>query len=180
MWYVVQAAAGQEDKAVEQCRNAIPAAVYGELFSPGYEYMWRHQGTWHMKLGVLFPGYIFIGSEKPEELEKSLEHIPGVVSPVCIGGGFYPIRKEEEDFLQSLFDETYCIRFSTGYIVDGKLIVEEGPLCGKSQYVTKIDRHKRFADITLRLFEQERKVRLGLEVPAKLTSGEYRRMKETA
>lgn len=178
MWYVVKTAVGQEKKAIEKCRNAIPVSVVTEMFSPTYEYMRRYQGTWHTIVGVLFPGYVFMESDAKEKLEEYLERIPDVVSPVCIGGGFYPISKEEEEFMRSLFDDTYCIRYSLGYLVDKELIVEKGPLRGKSQYVTRIDRHMRCADITLYLFQKERKVQVGLEVPARMTAREYEERKE--
>ena len=178
MWYVVRTVIGQEEKAIEKCRNAIPVSVATDLFSPSYEYMRRYQGVWHIIQDVLFPGYVFMESDAPKELEKYLEHIPDVVSPVCIGGGFYPISKEEEDFLRSIFDNTYCIRYSLGYLVDRELVVEKGPLRGKSKYVTKIDRHRRCANLTLHLFQKEIKVRVGLGIPARLTATEYQEMKE--
>jgi hypothetical protein len=53
-------------------------------------------------------------------------------------------------------------------------------LCGKAQYVTKIDRHRREADIVIHLFQEERKVQVGLKVPKRLTAEEYRQMKATA
>jgi transcriptional antiterminator NusG len=180
MWYVVQSAEGKERAAMEKCRKAISMTVATSIFTPSHEYKRRYQGAWHTKEGILFPGYIFVESSQPEELEKQLEQIHGVVTPVCIGGGFYPIQQEEEDFLRSLLDETYCIRYSLGYIVDGELLVERGPLQGKAHYVTKIDRHRRDADLVLRLFGKEKKVQVGLEVPGKITAEEYRRMKETA
>lgn len=179
MWYVVHTASGKETAAIEKCKNAIPDAIATRIFSPDHEFMRRYQGAWHIKVEKLFPGYIFIESEQPDELLACLEHIPGTVTPVCIGG-FTPIRKDEEEFLRGMLDETYCIRYSLGYIVDGKLIVEKGPLCGRSGCVQKIDRHRRVAHIVIHLFREEKKVEVGLEVPARLTAEEYSKMKETA
>jgi transcriptional antiterminator NusG len=180
MWYVLQSAEGKEIAAVEKCQKAIPSNIATSVFSPRYEFMRRYQGEWHIKEGILFPGYIFVESDDEGKLEEYLEHISGVVTPVCIGGGFYPIRDDEEQFLHSMLDETYCIRYSLGYIVDGELVVESGPLSGKAQYVTKIDRHRREADIVIHLFQEERKVQVGLKVPKRLTAEEYRQMKATA
>jgi transcriptional antiterminator NusG len=180
MWYVVQSAEGKELDAVEKCRKAIPSHIVSSVFSPRYEFMRRYQGDWHIKEGILFPGYIFMESDQPSQLEEHLSQISGVVTPVQIGGGFYPIREDEKDFLKSMLDETNCIRYSLGYIVDGKLVVESGPLSGKTQCVTKIDRHRRVADIILHLFQEERKVQVGLKVPRKMTAEEYRQMKATA
>jgi transcriptional antiterminator NusG len=180
MWYVVQSTDDKEIVAMEKCKKAIPSAIATSIFSPRYEYMRRYRGDWHIKEGILFPGYIFIESNQPQELAKHLEHISGVVTPVRVGGGFYPIRDDEEDILRSMLDETYCIRYSLGYIVDGRLVVERGPLIGKTQYVTKIDRHMRGAELMLHLFDKERRVQVGLEVPRKMTAEEYRRWKESA
>jgi transcriptional antiterminator NusG len=180
MWYVVQSAEGKETAAVEKCRKAIPSHLAGAIFSPRYEFMRRYQGAWHTKEGILFPGYIFVESDRPAELGECLGHISGVVAPVCIGGGFFPIRQDEEEFLRSMLDETYCIRYSVGYIVEGELLVESGPLLGKTERITRIDRHRRVADMVLSLFREEKKVQVGLKVPGKMTAEEYREMKATA
>lgn len=37
MWYVVQTTNGQEDTAIEKCRQAIPVEVADKIFSPSYE-----------------------------------------------------------------------------------------------------------------------------------------------
>jgi transcriptional antiterminator NusG len=180
MWYVLQSAEGKEIAAVEKCQKAIPSNIATSVFSPRYEFMRRYQGEWHIKEGILFPGYIFVESDNSAKLEEHLEHISSVATPVRIGGDFHPIRDDEEQFLQSMLDETNCIRYSLGYIVDGKLVVESGPLSGKVQCVTKIDRHRRVADIILHLFAEEKKVQVGLKVPKKMTAEEYRQMKATA
>lgn len=180
MWYVVQTTSGQEDTAVEKCRKAIPTAIATKIFSPSYECMRRYLGAWHIKIQKLFPGYVFIESEDAKELEKCLENISGVVTPVVIGGGFYPIREDEQELLSEMFDPVYCIRYSLGYIVDEKLIVEEGPLLGKAEYVKKIDRHKRIAFMLIHLFGEEKRIEVGLKVPARLTGEEYREMKGMA
>ena len=36
---------------------------------------------------------------------------------------------------------------SYGYIVDNQLMINKGPLSGRSDMVNRIDRHKRIADI---------------------------------
>lgn len=180
MWYVVQTVAGRELATIEKCRNAILSEAADDLFSPTYEYMKKYQGTWHLEKKLLFPGYIFIQSDRPDVLEHCLEQITGMVTPVRIGGGFHPIRQDEEDFLRAMFDDFHCIRYSLGYLVDGKLVVEKGPLCGKDRFVKRIDRHKRIAEFVIRLFEKDKKIEVGLEVPARLTEEEYQKMKATA
>lgn len=76
-----------------------------------------------------------------------------------------------------MLDTDNCVRYSLGYIVDGKLVVERGPLSGKTDHVRKIDRHKRIANLMIRLFGQDRQIRVGLEIPARLTAAEYQQQK---
>ena len=53
-------------------------------------------------------------------------------------------KKEEVYLLDKLFDEDIVL-CSVGNIVDGKLIIEKGPLKGLERYISKINRHKRIA-----------------------------------
>ena len=173
MWYVVQCVSGREAAAIEQCRNALDAKLAPKIFSPTCQFQKKYEGLWHTVEQIAFPGYIFIESSRPEELEKLLQRISGVVAPVRIGGGFYPVREEEEAFLQAMLDERDCICFSVGYLVDGKLVVSQGPLQEKGDFVRRIDRHKRIAELGLSLFGEEKRVKVGLEVKAKLSGEEW-------
>lgn len=146
--------------------------VADKIFSPSYEGMHKYQGEWHIEINKLFPGYVFIQSENADQLETYLEHLSGTVTPVQIGGGFYPIRIEEQAFLMEMLDTDECVRYSLDYIVDGKLVVERGPLSGKTDHV-----RKRIANLTIRLFGQDRQIRVGLEIPARLTVAEYQQQK---
>lgn len=180
MWYVVQTTNGQEDTVIEKCRQAIPVTIADKVFAPSYEFVRKYQGEWHSEIHKLFPGYVFIQSNLAKQLETYLESISGVVTPVMIGGGFYPIHAEEQRFLSEMLDENDCVRYSLGYIVDNRLVVEKGPLIGKTEYVRKIDRHKRIANLLIRLFGQDKQVKVGLEIPARLTAAEYQQRKATA
>lgn len=180
MWYVVQTISGREQASIEKCRNALPGEIAMRIFSPVCQFEKLFKREWKIEAGIAFPGYVFIESESPERLEKELRNISSVVTPVCIGGGFYPIRKEEEEMLLHMMDENNCIRTSVGYQVDQKLIVRSGPLSGLEEHVKWIDRHKRVADVEILLFEERRKMRVGLEVKGKMTTDEYRQLIQSA
>lgn len=170
MWYVVQTASGKEQEAVEKCRRAIDRETAGMIFTPSYQYQKKYQGAWHLERKLLFDGYVFLESNRPDELEQSLERIPGVVTPVRIGGGFYPIRSEEESFLKKLLDGSDCVAVSTGFLVNRRLVIEQGPLRawnGHTEFIRKIDRHKRIAELEIVLWKEVRRMRVGLEVKEK-------------
>ena len=173
MWYVVMAGKGREKIAIEKCRNALSTDAAVNIFSPTYQYLKRYSGKWNLEEDWLFPGYVFIESNLPNELEKQLKRIPTTVVPVRIGGGFNPIYEEERAILKMLIDENNCIRMSCGIIVDNRLIVEKGPLNNCQTYITRIDRHKRIAELGIELWKEPRRIKAGLEVRAKLTASEY-------
>ncbi|QWT54157.1 antiterminator LoaP [Eubacterium sp. MSJ-33] len=168
MWYVVQVMNGTEAAAIEKCRHAISRNLATHIFTPTCEKMKKYAGEWQIVTEVLFRGYVFIESDaSADSLLDELAHIPSVVMPVQIGGGFYPIREDEELFLRSLMDEKGCICLSTGHIVEGNLLIDQGPLDGKTAWVKKIDRHKRVAELEILLWQVVRRIRVGLEVTSK-------------
>lgn len=180
MWYVVQTTSGREQTAIEKCRNALSRDIAADIFVPICQFEKLYQKQWKTVTETAFPGYVFIESDQGELLEKTLRRISDVVTPVCIGGGFYPIRKEEEEVLKKLMDETNCIRTSIGYLVDEKLIVSQGPLDTFAGSVKWINRHKRVAELEISLFSEPRKMWVGLEVKGKMTGDEYRKMLASA
>ena len=90
---------------------------------------------------------------------------------------FNALNNEEEQYLRQLMDEYNCIAMSYGYIVDNQLMINKGPLSGRSDMVNRIDRHKRIADIEVYLWHQPKRVRVGLEIIDKITAQEYAKIK---
>ena len=72
MWYVVMAGKGREKIAIEKCRNALSTDAAVNIFAPTYQYLKRYSGKWNLEEDWLFPGYVFIESNLPNELENSL------------------------------------------------------------------------------------------------------------
>ena len=172
MWYVIRTTIGREESAIEQCKIAV-GTVAKRFILPKGQFYWRSQGEYTMINKVSFPGYFFIDSDDPKELEELLMRIPSVVEPVRIGGGFHPIKKEEEDILQRLMDKNDLILASVGNLIDGKLIVEEGPLKGLEDRVVKFNRHDRWANLEVALFDGCKTMKVGLEIKARMTEEEY-------
>ncbi len=168
VWYVAQVVKGTEDSAVEKCRVAISTQVASKIFTPKCQKLKKFAGVWQIVTDVLFSGYVFIESRVSSNiLLEQLKRISGTVTPVQIGGGFYPIREDEELFLRALMDEHGCIPFSIGHMIDGKLIIDDGPLDGKTEWIRRIDRHRRIAEVEVLLWKQVRRMKVGLEVTSK-------------
>lgn len=179
MWYIAHTTAGRELDAVDKCRKAITEDIAAKVFSPIWQHAKKYEGSWHLDDDILFAGYIFIESDSDSKtLEKLLWRIPNVVSPVRIGGDFNALNNEEEQYLRQLMDEYNYIAMSYGYIVDNQLMINKGPLSGRSDMVNRIDRHKRIADIEVYLWHQPKRVRVGLEIIDKITKTDINEFEE--
>ncbi len=179
MWYVLKIPEGREDALCEKCKKAFLGREASQIFVPKYVWLKKVKGVRQKEVKPLFLGYLFVESKTPDALEKRLQVFQSV-RPVCIGGGFYPIREEEEVFLRQFLGEEKIVRFSTGYIVDGELRVIDGALKNFSKKIKRIDRHNRLAEMEISLFGQERRIRVGLEVKAKMERREFEQMMKEA
>jgi len=190
MWYVIQTEENREDLMLGQIAKALEGVCPCELFVPKYICKWKHAGTWQTNVQVLFPGYLFLDFEgeccmpwkqgkytresmlicaerKRLVLERLREFAAYKTVPVCIGGGFYPIRPEEQAFLEGIMTSQHVIENSVGDIVGGNLIIHTGPLQAYTGLVTRINRHKCIAELQTSLWGTERTMRVGLEVLTK-------------
>lgn len=174
MWYVIQTENKQEELMRGQIAKALADVCPCELFVPKYVCKWKHAGEWLMTTRVLFPGYVFLDFEgeagapwrtpsadplkisdtaeicekrKKAVLKRLQLFISHKAEPVCIGGGFYPIRPDEQAFFEGMMTPNHEIGNSVGDIIGGKLIVHSGPLQNHTDLVTFIDRHKCIADV---------------------------------
>ena len=56
------------------------------------------------------------------------------------------------------------MNFSEGYLKGDKIIVIDGPLKGMESSISRIDRHKRLAWLSMEIMGQHREIAVGLEI----------------
>ena len=112
----------------------------------------------------LFPGYVFIETERIEDFYKRLNRIYGMTKVLRTGDEMTPIQKEEEEYLRRLGGEEHVAKYSEGYIEGDKLVVTSGPLKDFEGNVKKILRHKRLVVMEVSLLGQTVEVTLGLGI----------------
>ena len=164
MWYIIQT--DTVDKNIQKIEKLLGNTAKA-VFSPMRAIEKKIKGNWELEMKLMFPGYIFVDSdEAAETIEDALEVLidTNAIKPVYIGGAFAPIKEAEQSTLSSLLDSRYVVQKSFGDIIDGNLVVTKGPLKGKEDLVSKIDRHKRIATITLPLMEESQRMMVALEI----------------
>ena len=167
MWYVMRVPTGMEQSYQKKCEQRIEAPVLEKSFLPYYDEMRKQGGVWTIRSCVMFPGYVFMQTRRPEEIQCSLRQIPGWKSLVTVGTEIVPITPAEEALLRELGHEEQVIPISRGIIQKNEIIVTEGPLKGKEAYIRRIDRHKRRAYLELHLASEVVEAGVSLEIYAK-------------
>lgn len=167
MWYVVQVRTGTEENIRQQCEKKIDGKVLEHCFIPYYEEQRRIRGEWTTLRKVLFPGYIFVVTDKIEELYKGLKMIIGLTKLLGTGQEIVPLTPDEEKFLRKFGGDVHVVSMSEGVIEQSQVRVVSGPLLGMEGYIRKIDRHKRKAWLELDLFGRKQTIQVGLEVVEK-------------
>lgn len=175
MWYVLQVRTGTEENIRTQCRNNIPEAVLTRCFIPYYEEKRRIRGTWTVIRKVLFPGYVFAVTDRPDDLHQSLKQVIGLTKLIGTGQEIVPLTEEEKNFLEELGGEEQVMAMSEGIIEGDQVIVTKGPLKGKEGMIRKIDRHKRKVWLEVKIFGKMQRVEAGLEIVAKNVGREEER-----
>ena len=82
MWYVVQVRTGTEEKIKSQCLKMIEGEILTQCFVPYYVEKKKYQGAWHTEKRILFPGYIFMVSERLTDLYKGLQKVTDMTKQI--------------------------------------------------------------------------------------------------
>lgn len=168
MWYAVQTITGNEEKTIAEIEKVVEKRVCECCFLLKREAVWRLQGACRIHVENLFPGYIFIQTQYPEELYRQLKSIPQYTK--VLGkedGGFYAVSKEEEMFLKKLLnkDKENTVRLSKVEVdQDGNIMACEGVLRYYLGYVVKKRIRLRYVVIRVHLFGREREILLGIRL----------------
>ncbi len=167
MWYVMQVRTGTEENIRQQCRRKIQESVLEDCFIPYYEEKKRIRGEWITQKKILFPGYVFVVTDRLEELYEALKSVAGLTKLIGSGRDIVPLTKNERYFLLEFMGENRLVELSQGVIRNSRVRITTGPLKGKEGYIRKIDRHKRKAWLELEMFGRIQRVEVGLEIVAK-------------
>ena len=168
MWYVVQVRTGTEERIRLQCEANVSPSVIERCFIPYCEEQRRIRGKWTIIKKVLFPGYVFVITEKLEEAYEALKDVIGLTRLIGTGDEVVPLTEREVELLLSFGGEEQVVHVSEGIIENSQVRIKSGPLKGKEGYIKKIDRHKRKAWLEMEMFGQVQKVQVGLEITEKI------------
>ncbi len=173
VWYVIQTIAGKE----EELAAGLGAVMAGEgckcgrdCFVIRAEWLKRLGGEWRTQVRPLFPGYVFAETDDPGALFLRLKLAPKFAR--LLGTGEYEftaLEPGEEAFLRRLCREGE--RAGQRWLVPLSRVAEEksggeqrieGPLRAFADQIERINLHKRYAVVRVRMRHREQTVLFGL------------------
>lgn len=170
MWYVIQTVNGQEQQVCTWINQRMGRALFERCFVPLYEDVWRKEGVGHISIKKTFAGYVFIKTDRPDEVYEELHKIPKFTVLLSDQPDqnkqkektFILVSAEEERFLRSIYTDG-IMRVS--YIEknsEGRVTSIIGPLEKYRDYIVKLDLSHRRAVAEIPLFGQARRMKFGL------------------
>ena len=170
MWYVIQTITGKEDELIAMMRVILDPALYRDCFVMRAEWMKRLGGVWQVQIRPLFPGYVIVDTERPEELFLALKGVPRFSR--LLGNGrfaFTALEAEERAFLRILAESGgTCPHLARRSLVetspDGAILCVHDLLARLRPQIERINLHKRYAIVRVPFLHEERTAILGIRL----------------
>ncbi len=167
MWYVIQTKTGNEEDVRDLLLKISDPEVIRRCFLPLFEEVRRREGRSRIVFRRLFPGYLFLDTDAPEDVHETLKRIPEFTR--LLGAEedsgeklFLPVGKEDEAFLDSLFDEGVMHVSYVNQVKNGRIGQVVGPLARYSTHITKLEYRHRMAIVEADIFGKRRRIKFGL------------------
>lgn len=174
MYFVIQVTSRNEYKMKEKIEKIVSSSFYDDIFIPTRIRQKKIQGKWIDYEDRLFPGYLFVETEKPNELADELKKIIGFTKILGYkdkeGIHYTPLSDSESDLIDKLLNRKNKTRnsllpLSEVIIEEGRQVkVISGPLFGFEGKVVKYDLHKRIAILSIDFAGSTAKVNVGIDL----------------
>ena len=107
-WYVMRTVPGKEQKAAELMERTIDRDLWKQWRILKKQKLFRTRGHLFLNTEDMFPGYIFVETDHPEELQEELEksrEYPSIVRNSGAGkhpAEVIPVEEKDLEFLKSV------------------------------------------------------------------------------
>ena len=170
MYYVIQVFTKLEEETRKRMIRDLDPSLFIDIFIPKKKKIHKQDGKQIEITKICFPGYIFIETDTPVELKKSLYKIQTLAK--ILG-----VDKTHKDYIASLSDEesemldilmgkrgtSRTIEISHILKKDQEIIIIDGPLKNFEGKIENVDLHRRTARVLVPMMNQLIKVDLGIE-----------------
>ena len=166
MWYVIPTKIGCEDSLCEWVKAYLDPCTYTRCFVARYEEVRRKEGVAYIHIQKMFPGYLFLETEHPEEVLEQLDKNSKVSALISVGSDgkreLLPIQRGEERFLQNVLEDGVLKVSCIGKDRDGRIDHFIGPLEKYKDRIVKLNLHNRRAIVKIPMLREEKEVKFCL------------------
>lgn len=125
----------------------------------------KFKGQWQTVYEELFPGYVFVETDQPENVYRELKKVPR--PRLLFSDDDYVSRLEEQEtaLMEMISDKNGLIGISGVHVAgDGTIRFLSGPLAKVKNQVKKVNLHKRVAELETSFLGSRRLLYLGIEI----------------
>jgi transcriptional antiterminator NusG len=166
-YYAIQVKTGGEAKFI-QLFNALHPQAELSLHFPQRRIDIRRKGVIRQSTAPVFPGYIFVESEKEAIMANQWEfrHMGSFYRFLKSNQNITPLADRDLELVLHFIKKTGSIAgISRVYFNENaRIIVVDGPLMGLEGRIIKVDKRKKRAKIKLNLYDDSFAVDLAFEV----------------
>ena len=169
MYFVIQVVSRTENEMMKTIKDYVPKPFIKDIFVPLRKRMKKIDSKWIEYEERCFPGYIFVETDYPKELNGELRKIEKFSMLVGFGKGasryFMPLSEDEEKMINRLIGKNNVIDLSRITIEEGKVVkIIDGPLMGFEGTIIKYNLHKRVAMVEIDFAGNKSKIQLGIDI----------------
>ena len=166
MWYVIQTKTGEETRVVNLIHSLDAKDREIPCIVPLYEQVRRTAASYQIRLRRLFPGYILVDTDKPEEVNAVIRKVPEFTKILGMeeNGGkkvFLPIEEDDERFLKTLLKEG-VVHVSYVHLKKSRVDKVIGPLAEYVGNIVRLDIRHRRAIVEKEILGKHRRIYFGL------------------
>ena len=163
MWCVLHVKNGDEERTEAFLRRLLPEELGTKCFHFTRYCRKKYGGKWQMIQDKLFPGYVFIDTDRPEAVHRALKQVPELRLLFSDNTFISVMENEETGFLSLIADGEGKIGLSEIDIDLGKHVSYlSGPLAHAGHLVKRVDLRRRRADEETRFLGEECVLYLGI------------------
>lgn len=164
MWCVLHVKDGSEERAEAFLKELLAEKFRARCFHLTRSRRKKYGGKWQTVQEKLFPGYVFIDTDRPEAVYRELERVPGQRLLFSCREYVHALTPREEAFLERITDRDGGIGLSGVSVTQGKIRCLWGPLGNVDGLVKGVDLHGRTAQVEAELFGEKHLLYLGIEI----------------
>lgn len=165
MWCVVHVKDKGEGNTEDLVAGLLSGSLNARCFHLTRNRRKKYEGQWRIVGEDLFPGYVFIETDRPEAVHRELKRVSGPRLLFSDDTYVTTLEPKESDFMKTIASKDGVIPISNVRVKDdGTVEYLSGPLVHVKDRIKKINLHKRVAEVEASLLGRRQTLYLGIEI----------------